>query len=333
METAAAAAPAQQGLGAHGTPLRAGEWGAGRPSFWCCREAEQVFLIREADATCFRREHPMCIGADLKATLSVVEKATVNAKLAVFEPPSGAITHVRKRGAERFPNERGQLTEAGALCLERGVRKNLIVWRLWFRCAGLNTYRCVSDGHGVIHHTPEATQSTLGSVSKGQVVQALAHKVVADKSVWIQLHAGWVCVVTADGTIALQATGCERQCGGVCRCTSTCANQIKGRHGCNVQIKMERTLQHVQNGLVRIAVTGTHAADASQWAALPPERRAVSPETRHVILQKIAEKSTARKVQLHLNATARSVGAAVNAPGISAFMARVQSAAGKLFTF
>jgi hypothetical protein len=69
-----------------------------------------------------------CVGANLKATQSVVEKATTEAQLAIFEPPLGTIRRVRKRGTERFPNERGQLTNAGALCLERGVRRNLIVW-------------------------------------------------------------------------------------------------------------------------------------------------------------------------------------------------------------
>ena len=92
------------------------------------------------------------MGADLKFTHSGVEKATADAKLAAFQPPLGVITHVRKRGAERFPNERGRLTEAGARCLERGVRKNLIVWKLGFRCAGLNTYQCVNGVLAVIHH-------------------------------------------------------------------------------------------------------------------------------------------------------------------------------------
>ena len=70
------------------------------------------FLVREDDAARFRQEHPSCVGADLKARYSSVEKATAEAKLAVFEPPLGVITHVRKRGAERFANERGRLTEA-----------------------------------------------------------------------------------------------------------------------------------------------------------------------------------------------------------------------------
>ena len=255
------------------------------------------------------------MGADLKFTHSGVEKATADAKLAAFQPPLGVITHVRKRGAERFPNERGRLTEAGAHCLERGVRKNLIVWKLGFRCAGLNTYQCVNGVLAVIHRAPEVTTVSMGTVEQGQIVLALARKVATDGSVWIQLESGWARAVNVDGAIGLRAAGCQRQCGGVCQCTMACTNQIKARHGCNVQIKMERTLEHVQDGLVRVTVSGAHVTDISQWAALPLEHRAVSPHTRQVILQKMTEKSTARKVQLHLNVTARTEGAAVNGRG------------------
>ena len=255
------------------------------------------------------------MGADLKFTHSGVEKATADAKLAAFQPPLGVITHVRKRGAERFPNERGRLTEAGARCLERGVRKNLIVWKLGFRCAGLNTYQCVNGVLAVIHRAPEVTTVSMGTVEQGQIVLALARKVATDGSVWIQLESGWARAVNVDGAIGLRAAGCQRQCGGVCQCTMACTNQIKARHGCNVQIKMERTLEHVQDGLVRVTVSGAHVTDISQWAALPLEHRAVSPHTRQVILQKMTEKSTARKVQLHLNVTARTEGAAVNGRG------------------
>ena len=255
------------------------------------------------------------MGADLKFTHSGVEKATADAKLAAFQPPLGVITHVRKRGAERFPNERGRLTEAGARCLERGVRKNLIVWKLGFRCAGLNTYQCVNGVLAVIHRAPEVTAVSMGTVEQGQIVLALARKVATDGSVWIQLESGWARAVNVDGAIGLRAAGCQRQCGGVCQCTMACTNQIKARHGCNVQIKMERTLEHVQDGLVRVTVSGAHVTDISQWAALPLEHRAVSPHTRQVILQKMTEKSMARKVQLHLNVTARTQGAAVNGRG------------------
>jgi len=274
-----------------------------------------VFLVREEDAARFRQEHPSCVGADLKFTHSGVEKATADAKLAAFQPPLGVITHVRKRGAERFPNERGRLTEAGARCLERGVRKNLIVWKLGFRCAGLNTYQCVNGVLAVIHRAPEVTTVSMGTVEQGQIVLALARKVATDGSVWIQLESGWVRAVNVDGAIGLRAAGCQRQCGGVCQCTMACTNQIKARHGCNVQIKMERTLEHVQDGLVRVTVSGAHVTDISQWAALPLEHHAVSPHTRQVILQKMTEKSMARKVQLHLNVTARTEGAAVNGRG------------------
>ena len=95
------------------------------------------FLVREDDAARFRQEHPSCLGADLKARYNPVPKATAEAKLAVFEPPLGVITHVRKRGTERFANERGRLTEAGTGCLERGVRKNLIVWKQPFKIPSL----------------------------------------------------------------------------------------------------------------------------------------------------------------------------------------------------
>ena len=306
--------------GPGGQPLRAGRWGPGRPSFWCVgvetqRATVAVFLVREEDAARFRQEHPSCVGADLKFTHSGVEKATADAKLAAFQPPLGVITHVRKRGAERFPNERGRLTEAGARCLERGVRKNLIVRKLGFRCAGLNTYQCVNGVLAVIHRAPEVTAVSMGTVEQGQIVLALARKVATDGSVWIQLESGWARAVNVDGAIGLRAAGCQRQCGGVCQCTMACTNQIKARHGCNVQIKMERTLEHVQDGLVRVTVSGAHVTDISQWAALPLEHRAVSPHTRQVILQKMTEKSTARKVQLHLNVTARTEGAAVNGRG------------------
>jgi hypothetical protein len=306
--------------GPGGQPLRAGRWGPGRPSFWCVgvetqRATVSVFLVREEDAARFRQEHPSCVGADLKFTHSGVEKATADAKLAAFQPPLGVITHVRKRGAERFPNERGRLTEAGAHCLERGVRKNLIVWKLGFRCAGLNTYQCVNGVLAVIHRAPEVTTVSMGTVEQGQIVLALARKVATDGSVWIQLESGWARAVNVDGAIGLRAAGCQRQCGGVCQCTMACTNQIKARHGCNVQIKMERTLKHVQDGLVRVTVSGAHVTDISQWAALPLEHRAVSPHTRQVILQKMTEKSMARKVQLHLNVTARTEGAAVNGRG------------------
>ena len=308
------------GAGPHEQPLRAGGWGPGRPSFWCVgvetqRATVAVFLVREEDAARFREEHPSCVGADLKFTHSGVEKATADAKLAAFQPPLGVITHVRKLGAQRFPNERGQLTKAGAHCLERGVRKNLIVWKLGFRCAGLNTYQCVNGALAVIHRAPEATTVSMGTVEQGQIVLALARKVATDGSVWIQLESGWARAVNVDGAIGLQAVGCQRQCGGVCQCTTACTNQIKARHGCNVQIKMERTLEHVQDSLVRVTVSGVHATDMSQWAALPLEHRAVSPHTRQVILEKMTEKSTARKVQLYLNVTARTEGAAVDGRG------------------
>ena len=155
------------------------------------------------------------MGADLKFTHSGVEKATADAKLAAFQPPLGVITHVRKLGAQRFPNERGQLTKAGAHCLERGVRKNLIVWKLGFRCAGLNTYQCVNGALAVIHRAPEATTVSMGTVEQGQIVLALARKVATDGSVWIQLESGWARAVNVDGAIFLQAVGCQRQCGGV----------------------------------------------------------------------------------------------------------------------
>jgi len=159
------------------------------------------------------------------------------------------------------------------------------------------------------------TTVSMGTVEQGQIVLALARKVATDGSVWIQLESGWARAVNVDGAIGLRAAGCQRQCGGVCQCTMACTNQIKARHGCNVQIKMERTLEHVQDGLVRVTVSGAHVTDISQWAALPLEHRAVSPHTRQVILQKMTEKSTARKVQLHLNVTARTQGAAVNGRG------------------
>ena len=272
-----------------------------------------VFLVREDDAGRFLSEHPTCDGADLKRSHSGVEKATVAAKLATFEPPVDTITHTYKRGGDRFPNERGRLTEAGACCLQRKVKTNLIVWRLWFRCAGLNTYQC--DIPTSIHHAPDVNSVVIGSVEKDHTVIGITRKELADKSVWIQLKLGWVRSTATDGTTALRAAGCARQCGGVCVCTSSCKNQLKSRHGCDLQIKMERTLEHVQNGLVRITVSGAHAPDMSRWRRLPPEHRAVSPETRQVILQQMAQKNTARKVQLQLNITARSKGASTDGRG------------------
>ena len=285
------------------------------------RAVRQYFLVQEEHAGRFRPEHPECAGARLLSTGSTIRKAILDEQLVTVEKPAGVITNAsRKKGKQRFENERVELTAAGRDCLQRGVRKNLLVWELGWRCDGIDTYVCVVST-AVLQTPPTATAASAGStagasggaaaaptsteitrIEVGATVLAAKTKIINGVT-WICVGQGWARTSGASGTVFLRPSGCARQCGGVCACTASCANQLKSRHGCKFQVKFERPLKLVPAGLVRVTLIGCHAP--SGWAPLPYENRRMTNDTKQEILKHIVIKSTARQAQLHLNVAAR----------------------------
>jgi hypothetical protein len=297
----------------------AGSWGAGLPSFWCAElKTEQndhrQYLVREEHAAQFGAEFPECAGSNILSVGQTIAKATHEAKLTTVQRPAGYVCNTQAARPQRFVNERVQLTAAGQSDLARGVRKNQIVWGFRYRCGGINTYVCVSDT-ALSASTDAAARSIGRTLTAGTVIVAGEIKQLSGKR-WIRIGHGWACTTdTVTGAVKLRAAGCERQCGGICVCTSTCTNQKKSRHGCSVRINYERTLSLVQKGLVRITVIGQHAPDLTAWAPLPPENRAVSTATRQAILQQAQDKRTAKTIQKHLNLDAREAGSPTDGRG------------------
>ena len=299
----------------------AGSWGAGLPSFWCVqlpqrahRQNERQFLVWEEHAAQFAIEFPECAGANILSTGQTATKATHDLKLVTVEPPAGYVRNTQASRPQRFVNERVRLTPAGASDLARGVRKNQIVWGFRYRCGGIDTYVCVSDT-ALSASTDAAARSIGRTLTAGTVVVPSETKELNSKR-WIRVGHGWACTTdTVTGATKLRAAGCQRQCGGVCFCASTCTNQKKSRHGCSVRINYERTLSLVQQGLVRITMIDQHAPEIAAWAPLPPEHRAVSTTTWQAILQQAQEKRTAKTIQKHLNSNARQAGSPTDGRG------------------
>ena len=107
-----------------------GEWGPGRPSFYCVEESsapeKTVLYVPESDAEKVLDEHPHCAGAKLVALGgSSRGKSAHIARLATIRPPATAVISARKRGSERFVSERIELTEAGVSDFDRGVHARL----------------------------------------------------------------------------------------------------------------------------------------------------------------------------------------------------------------
>ena len=203
---------------------------------------------------------------------------------------------------------------AGLIFALGGGHCNLLVWSLDFHCAGIDTFLCVADTNIL---SEPARGSCIGSISPGETVLASGARQVPSKGSWVRIGLGWVAISTTIGdvtTVHLEAAGCERQCGGVCECASTCTGQTKSRHGCDFRLQFDRTLEQVPQRLVRVTVIGKHSS--SKWAPLPLDNRAVSPRTRQVILKKMTNKDTARKVQLNLNTEALVSGATTNEDGV-----------------
>ena len=108
----------------------------------------------------------------------------------------------------------------------------------------------------------------------------------------------------------LRPAGCQRQCGGICACVAACKMEIKSRHGCDVQLRFERTLDLVYHRLVRVVIMGRHSA--LPWSPLPYEFRPISPQTKQAILRGVIHKATAQKMRDQLDVAARGAGAAVD---------------------
>ena len=86
--------------------------------------------------------------------------------------------------------------------------------------------------------------------------------------------------------------------------------EIKSRHGCDVQLRFERTLDLVDHRLVRVVIMGRHSA--LPWSPLPYEFRPISPQTKQAILRGVIHKATAQKMRDQLDVAARGAGAAVD---------------------
>ena len=188
------------------------------------------FLVQQENAGRIREEHPWCAGTAMSSMGGGIAKPTAAAELAHFKPPPGVTVQVRKSGHhQRFEDERGELSPAGHERLRRGF-ESLIVWRLAFRCVGIDTYVCVQPLKASYHSAP-GSEKVLGFVPEHSTVVALARKVTPDQSTWIQIDRGWLCVVrvTSAGLrdVIFRAAGCEQQCGGTCACSAYCQMQVK----------------------------------------------------------------------------------------------------------
>jgi hypothetical protein len=297
-------------------------WGAGLPSFWCAalpevpavpgKPRQRQYLVREEHGALFDEEFPDFAGGNMLALPGgAIEKATLERNLVTCEPPAGAVVNTQARRPERFDNERVRLTEAGVSDLERGVRKNLIVWGRRSRCGGINTYVCVSKT--AICASPDAAAVSVGrSLEEGDTVVAADIKLVAGR-LWIRVGPGWACCVDiVTGVVKARAAGCKRQCGGVGQCAATCSKQVKARHECDLWCKKERPLELVPHGLVRITVNGEHTPVHAEWAPMPLQNRKISVGTRQAILKLQAQKVTAKQMQKQLNHAARGTGTATD---------------------
>ena len=314
---------------APGTHVPAGGWGDGLPSFPCYVQAvsptKAVFLVRESDADRFRHEHPDCVGARLLSMGDVRVHSEHAARLVTTRPPPGAIVNsARKRGVQRFDNERCLLTEDGRRELKAGVRSKLIVWALDYRCGGVDTYHNSGDSPAKLHVEASSTSTKTGAIKPGSTVLALATKVVTASSVsltWIRTDRGWAIAHQTEGNPAvtrslLCAVGCRRQCGGICGCAPTCTRQVKSRHNCDYRLMLDRTMELVDRGMIRITSHSQHRPDRAVWRGLPLEKRAMTMAVKQEILKSTALKSTAKKTQLALNASAvQQPGAIVDKRG------------------
>ena len=307
-----------------GGDIPCGHWGPGRPSFSCCCEklpASQAvgrssFLVHEENAARVREEHPAFAGVRLLAAGGNRASSKAAAALIVIHPPAGAIRSMLwERGNQRFENERCSLTAAGMRNYLAGTRKNLLVCTLDFCCGGVNTYVYEGATDAKVHRSPDPNCShKLGSIPPGEVIIGHDKISAADGSVWISTDWGggkaWICSVTAVGSVILRPAGCQRQCGGICECVAACKMEIKSRHGCDVQLRFERTLDLVYRRLVRVVIIGQHSA--MPWSPLPYEFRMISPRTKQAILQGVTRKDTAQKVRIQLNVTHRGAGAVLD---------------------
>ena len=86
--------------------------------------------------------------------------------------------------------------------------------------------------------------------------------------------------------------------------------EVKSRHGCDVQVRFERTLDLVYRRLVRVVIIGQHSA--LPWSPLPHEFRPMSPKTKQAILCGVTRKDTAQNVRNQLDVAARGAGAALD---------------------
>ena len=288
-----------------------GEWGPGRPSFYCVEESsapeKTVLYVPESDAEKMLDEHPYCAGAKLVALGgSSRGRSAQVARLVTIRPPAAAVISARKRGSERFVSERIELTEAGVSDFNRGVRLNLILRSIGFYCKGVNTFVCGPKDVDIFA-SADASSARTGSVAAGTTVLALEQTHVANRGVWIRLDRGWACSTTPAPVVAtlLKPAGCVRQCGGVCACASSCTNQVKARHGCNFRILFESTLLLAHFRRRRVVILGRHTASSSTWAPIPIELRPMSKVVKQKIKQEVARNSTAKTTQLLLNAEAR----------------------------
>lgn len=214
-----------------------GQWGAGFPSFSCCRErlteavqgvGRSSFLVHEENAGRVRDEHPTCAGVRMLAAGGKRASSSLATKLIEVHPPAGAIrSTLWERGNQRFENERCTLTTAGMSNYTAGTRTNLLVWSLDFRCGGVNTYVCEGSTSANVHRSSDPSSPHLGTIKPGEIILGDVKQCAADGSVWIQTTwAGgkaWVCGVTAVGSVVMRPAGCQRQCGGICACVAQTA--------------------------------------------------------------------------------------------------------------
>ena len=111
--------------------VRRGEWGPGKPSFWCMPDGSASgghirFLVQQENAGRIREEHPWCAGTAMSSIGGGIAKPTAAAELAHFQPPPGVTVQVRKSGHhQRFEDERGELSPAGHERLLRGFATGL----------------------------------------------------------------------------------------------------------------------------------------------------------------------------------------------------------------
>ena len=309
----------------------AGEWGTlsdgeASPSFWieehpCGAHGERLFVVLRKDNRKFCEEFPSCRGVPLRSrgSSSWLPKGLVT----VMKPATGeCVSRGWKRGQERRMNERLALTDAGKRCLAIPAGKlsaKTKVWGLRYACGGVNTFRVVGSVPVPLLLHPEdkvATCSEQQSLPPGAILVGNTTRRVGSR-LWVQ-PAGlkrWVATTSSEGAVVLQAAGCQRQCGGVSMCSSTCTMQSKTRHNCNYQIQFYATAEQVATGQNFVRVMGTHSADMRQWLALPIAHRPVSPQTRDAIICGMGIKETAKQTQLRLDIAARQRGAATNGRG------------------